>query len=166
MFIIFCLQVPSNDRPLHPSSSNPNLFTGHPHQGQGAAMGLGAGGAEPVRPLSLHDNSVHHNQIQDMKLRDDFVTIAKSGEFGWSVWSSGQVVKALDLRSRGLGAISLELLGGKLAPELVYFILGKELLNFGETAPWVRFLQCWSCVETLDSVESWPETALHFIGTN
>ena len=30
------------------------------------------------------------------------------------------------------GAISLQLLGGKLAPELVYFVLKKVLLNFSE----------------------------------
>ena len=33
------------------------------------------------------------------------------------------------------GAISLKLVGGKLAPKLLYFVLKKELLNFSETAP-------------------------------
>ena len=33
------------------------------------------------------------------------------------------------------GTISLKLLGGKLAPKLVYFALRKELINFSEMAP-------------------------------
>ena len=33
------------------------------------------------------------------------------------------------------GAVSLKLLGGKLAPELVCFMLNKELVNFGESMP-------------------------------
>ena len=34
-----------------------------------------------------------------------------------------------------LGAVSLKLLGGKLAPKAVYFIMRKELLNLSEMAP-------------------------------
>ena len=30
----------------------------------------------------------------------------------------------------GLGAVSLKLLGGKLGPKLIYFVLRKELLKF------------------------------------
>ena len=33
-----------------------------------------------------------------------------------------------------LGAVSLKLLAGKLAPKLVYFVLENELLNFNEMA--------------------------------
>ena len=33
------------------------------------------------------------------------------------------------------GAISRKLLGGKLVPKLVYFVLKKELLSFSEKAP-------------------------------
>ena len=66
------------DRPLHPSSSNPNLFTTqHSHDSAHAQGGTTTGGQ---RPLSLHDSTGHDAHIQDMKLRDDFVTIAKSGE--------------------------------------------------------------------------------------
>ena len=34
-----------------------------------------------------------------------------------------------------LGAVSLKLLGGTLAPKLVYFVLKKELLNLSEWHP-------------------------------
>ena len=33
-------------------------------------------------------------------------------------------------------AVSIKVLGGKLASKLVYFVQRKELLNFTETAPW------------------------------
>ena len=33
-------------------------------------------------------------------------------------------------------AIALKLLGGKLAPKLLFFVLKQELLNFSEMAPW------------------------------
>ena len=33
------------------------------------------------------------------------------------------------------GAISLKLLGGKLAPKLIHFVLRKELLRLSEMAP-------------------------------
>ena len=36
---------------------------------------------------------------------------------------------------KGLGIISLKLLGDNLAPKLGYFILEKELLNFSEMSP-------------------------------
>ena len=36
---------------------------------------------------------------------------------------------------RDQGVVSLKPLGGKLAPELVHFVLKKELLNFSEMAP-------------------------------
>ena len=40
------------------------------------------------------------------------------------------------LNLKYLGAVSLKLLGGKLAPQLIDFVLKKELLNFSETALW------------------------------
>ena len=43
------------------------------------------------------------------------------------VYWCGGVVKALDPRSRGLGAISLKLPGGNLALNLVYLALKKAL---------------------------------------
>ena len=39
-----------------------------------------------------------------------------------------------------LSAVSLKLLGGKLAPKPVYFVLRKELLNLREMAPWTKGL--------------------------
>ena len=33
------------------------------------------------------------------------------------------------------GAISLKLIGGKVAPKLLYFVLRKELLNLSEMPP-------------------------------
>ena len=48
-----------------------------------------------------------------------------------------RVINELSLNQRGyLGTISLKLLGGKLAPKLVHFVLRKELLHFSEMAPW------------------------------
>ena len=38
-------------------------------------------------------------------------------------------------RTENQGAVSLKLLGGKLAPKLVYFDLRKELFNFNEMHP-------------------------------
>ena len=46
---------------------------------------------------------------------------------------TGTFTLSITIRS---GPVSLKPSGGKLAPKLVYFLLEKELLNFGETAPW------------------------------
>ena len=42
----------------------------------------------------------------------------------------------INISSINLGIISQKLLGGKIAPKMVYFVLEKELLDFGKTAPW------------------------------
>ena len=47
----------------------------------------------------------------------------------------GRCEKERCRRFRYWGAVSLKLLGGKLALKLVYFVLRKELLNFSEMAP-------------------------------
>ena len=46
---------------------------------------------------------------------------------------TNQIEKAL--KTRKLGAVSQKLLGGKLAPKLVYFIPRKELLTLSEMTP-------------------------------
>ena len=62
--------------------------------------------------------------------------ILKQRESVQSLWLC-QSRNLQDLRrQRYLGAVSLKLLGGKLAPKLVYFVLRKELLNLSEMAPW------------------------------
>ena len=70
---------------------------------------------------------------RDIDLSDDDL---RDGDYepppNWNLSSDEEVC------SDDLGAISQKLLGGKLAPKLIHFILRKELLRLSEMAPRCR----------------------------
>ena len=73
------------------------------------------------------------------------------------LWSRGFICKnslkkpkklfgeeSIEEMTANLGTVSLKHLGVKTAPNLVYFIKNKELLNFSEMALWLLFHQSYS----------------------